>query len=447
MKITLFWPELFHPHQLHQMPSLTIAQLGSYLKCLGYDVDYVITDLMYLDLRKLSEKNSDKLGYFFLRQDIKKIEYSRPDILLISSWFFNLPYILELTKVLKKRNPNIIQILGGYPPTAIPEIILQVSSHLDFLIKGEGEIVLRNLLPILEKYKSINLDHNSGFLKKLISVKGICFTCKGHNFVNKNEENYIALDDLPFPDYTQLFKIKSYKELPLLTSRGCNYNKCYFCTSTKYSPFRTKSVKYLEKELKYYHHNFKDIHTISIVDNNFTYNAQRTERISELLKKHGYFWRCYSRIDISKSIIDSMIQNNCIGIFFGLESVNPFILIRLNKAKNVKIYQKKAKEILSYISTKYPSLKIDVTYIQIPEHVKENKQTEKFLLKFPKFFKHITRIQPIPGCKGYDKWHMDLVKNRVNKTFFNRKYKNKAILVPEEYGYNALKMVKNSLNE
>jgi radical SAM superfamily enzyme YgiQ (UPF0313 family) len=443
MRITLYWPEIFYFSNFSFIPSLTLAQLRSYLKTIGYSIRYLVTDIGHTDARQLGGNEIDKLAYFYLFKDIKKIQETKPDVLLISAWFFNLPYTLEIAKELKKRNPHLIVILGGYPSTAIPEKIVEVAPYIDILVKGEGELLISRILPIINQ-RIKNLISMDSFYHKLLQLNGVTFIRDKQIYTKPQNPDLIELNSMPFPDFSQLLKIKKYQIIPMQTTRGCDYNDCFFCTSSKYSKFRLKSFAYIEKELKHYRLNCPNIHDISIVDNNFLYDSKRAVKIAELLCKYGYTWSCYSRTDITKKIVDTVIKNNCNGIFFGLESINALVLKKINKTRNIKKYIRQSKEIITYANTRRHNLSTTFTIIsKIPGFEKYDCETERILNSYPALKKHITDLQPIPGSYFYDNYDFKLIKRKESvKNFFMSRYDNSSLLVPERYYYQTLECKK-----
>ncbi|NQU18855.1 cobalamin B12-binding domain-containing protein, partial [bacterium] len=122
---------------------------------------------------------------------------------------------LNIARYIKDLNNKIIVILGGPHPSLFPERVLSYT-FVDFVILGEGEIALKNLLKDLESSSCI-------LKKKIVSAERIA-----------------NLDRLPFParHLTNFFsysrKAEVLEETPadvLYTSRGCPYN-CAFCSSS-----------------------------------------------------------------------------------------------------------------------------------------------------------------------------------------------------------------------
>lgn len=122
------------------------------------------------------------------------------------------------------------------------EILLK--DFFDYLIPGEGELGLSHLC---QAETSADLAH----VPNLIYFR--------NNELRINLPALVEIDTLPYPDFTH-FKLDNYLTpepvLPLMTSRGCPWGKCTFCThhhtSRRYRTRRIEEcvaeVKFLQKE-------------------------------------------------------------------------------------------------------------------------------------------------------------------------------------------------------
>lgn len=124
------------------------------------------------------------------------------------------PRLYELAKVYRKK--GIITIAGGqhFVDANIQEAL---ENGIDYVVIGEGEITIRELLDILPQGK------------KPVNVPGIAFLDnKGNLFKTGERPKITDFDVLPLPDFSLLryAKIKLY---PVNWTRGCGMD-CEFCT-------------------------------------------------------------------------------------------------------------------------------------------------------------------------------------------------------------------------
>ena len=123
---------------------------------------------------------------------------------------------------------NAILITGGLQATSAAEIILKKMPKINYLISGESELVL---LEILNNFRS-----NS---KELKDTDGICYI-KNNNFFQNNKQKIINdLNQLSPYDYdifddqvlNRPYNGKVVKGIDYEMSRGCIYS-CNYCVET-----------------------------------------------------------------------------------------------------------------------------------------------------------------------------------------------------------------------
>lgn len=128
---------------------------------------------------------------------------------------------LETAKIVRSINPDIPIVWGGPHPTILPE---QTAEHdlVDIVVKGEGEHTVVELTKVLEKGRDLK------------TVDGVVFKKGGKWHVNKDREFITNWDAEVELDWTYI-DIKKYinhidgfKNLPIITSRGCPH-RCAFC--------------------------------------------------------------------------------------------------------------------------------------------------------------------------------------------------------------------------
>ncbi|BBM82911.1 B12-binding domain-containing radical SAM protein [Candidatus Uabimicrobium amorphum] len=157
-------------------------------------------------------------GATFEQIAVEITEFS-PDFVGISSLFT--PYYREVLQVAKivKEKANCPVVVGGSHVSAVPQSILQ-DDHVDFVICGEGEKPIVELLREWQGGKNYDQVSNLGYKKNK------------QLFFNPQGENYL-IDDLPHPDLSDLDQNRYlFEKRPLsfmITSRSCPH-KCTFCS-------------------------------------------------------------------------------------------------------------------------------------------------------------------------------------------------------------------------
>jgi radical SAM superfamily enzyme YgiQ (UPF0313 family) len=184
----------------------------------------------------------------------------RPDVVGISSLFT--PYyreVLEVAARVKKRL-NVPVVVGGSHASAAPESLL-ASANVDYVIRGEGEKALVEFLRYLKGQKRIE------------DVPNLAYK-KAHEFVFNPLVDNFPIDELPFPDLSDLspatYALADKPMTFMITSRSCRH-KCSFCSvhTTFGTNYRRRSLENVleEIELRYQ----RGYRVIDFEDDNLTY--------------------------------------------------------------------------------------------------------------------------------------------------------------------------------
>lgn len=241
-------------------PPLGLAYIAALLEKNNYQCKII-------DANILQMPNNDVL---------KLIEEENPDVVCISINISTVKAGISLAKDVKtKFNKRVI--MGGVQASSVPERTLR-QSLCDAVVIGESEETVLDLVK-----NNCNPD----------GINGLAYLKDGTLVYTEKRELIKNLDDLPWPSYHLLPPLKMYKSrsrkspvAPIFTSRGCPY-QCIFCSSSSkksiFGPtFRTRSpenvvaeIEYLSKEL--------GVKQIDVLDDNFTLDMERTNKICDLL--------------------------------------------------------------------------------------------------------------------------------------------------------------------
>ena len=111
--------------------------------------------------------------------------------------YVNIQYGYEL---LDKINTNGIKIAGGLQATSSPELVLKNLKNIDFLISGESEIVLYELIKTLNSIKNSKSEVE---VEVEVDVDGVSFINKQNKFVRGKTQKMISdMDIIPHYDYS-----------------------------------------------------------------------------------------------------------------------------------------------------------------------------------------------------------------------------------------------------
>lgn len=147
---------------------------------------------------------------------ISKIKKYNPDLIGLSVVTDDLRWALKWSQRIKK-NLNIPIVFGNVHSTFHPEDCLK-SEFVDYVIRGEGEITLLELVEALSGVRDFK------------SVLGLCFKEDGSIIKNSMRPLISDLDILPFPDKDLYYDVMPYLNhgYTTMSGRGCPY-RCTFC--------------------------------------------------------------------------------------------------------------------------------------------------------------------------------------------------------------------------
>ncbi len=260
---------------------------------------------------------------------IKKIKWSEYDFVGFTTTYNQLLSSIFNIKEVKKENPKIKTILGGYystPEMAIP--LMKKNKEIDIVVSGEGELNLYNII------KS-KIEKNENFK----NLPGISFR-EGDKLISNPGYNQIKdMEELEIPDYSDYFEQlnktnikKDIVKISVETSRGCPYN-CYFCALNRCwnkGTYRTKKIKNVIKEIDYQNKKYKVNNFIfcdnTILENNLTEMSKLKEKLSKDIK----FSYLSTNTKLKPSSIEKM-WNKKMEFSFGVESLNNRTLKNMNK--------------------------------------------------------------------------------------------------------------------
>ncbi len=188
---------------------------------------------------------------------------------------------------IKTLAPQTITIGGGLMYTAVPAQLIQDNPQLDFVIVGDCE---HTLLELLEELKRSAPDFTQ--------VKGLAYRKDGKAVLNPRRPLITDLDELPMPGY-DLFPMDRYFGYSVIanyneavTSRGCE-GACHFCyewwlvdsrNPRDFTLHRTRGGKKVAEEMELLNKKY-GVKALTFMDDDFNSDRQKMLDLVEELEK------------------------------------------------------------------------------------------------------------------------------------------------------------------
>lgn len=231
MKCTLIrCPQTFHAFvsAAPAVPPIGLAYVAASLQRAGHDVQIIDSTGERIDRLVPIDGSGRTLRRGLTDEEILN-RIGDADVIGFSLMFSqDWPVTRALIGKVRERYPKSVLIAGGEHFTAEPVGALQ-STGLDFVLVGEGDRVVCDLLEHLEGKRSID------------DIPGAYFRDGGHILPSSRMARVRNLDALPWPAW-DLVPLENYlanghgwgvdrgRNMPLNATRGCPY-QCTFCSS------------------------------------------------------------------------------------------------------------------------------------------------------------------------------------------------------------------------
>lgn len=285
-----------------------IGSIASYLNKNGINVNYI-------DLRQLKNWLDFK----------NKIKFDENNIFGISSTTVDFDDSIKAARIIKKKRPNSIVIVGGVHPTVRPNDGLKLKCF-DYIISGEGEIALLELIRNINNRKKTErfIIGKPCLLEDIPNIDRELFQHRKGEMINP------FVSDMKTPFTT------------IMSSRGCPYN-CTFCQPAERMIFggkvRLRKISDVVSEIK----EIKDkygLKSFLIHDDLFLLSKERIVEFVKLYSKSKIKaeFMCQARADLIikyEKEIKELKKVGLKGMMIGFESGSQRILDFLNKNTTV----------------------------------------------------------------------------------------------------------------
>jgi anaerobic magnesium-protoporphyrin IX monomethyl ester cyclase len=371
-------------------PPLGILELAAYIESKNHSWEIEVVD-------------SQAEGFSWNQLE-NYISFSHPDIVVSSALATCNTYtVLRTLELTKKVDFEIKTVVGGQHFTALAHESLNKYPEIDFIVRGEGEVTLYELIKCLEQNVS---------LKK---VSGLSFR-HGNEIIHNPPRPLIEnLDELPLPGYHLVKEHMNNYHFKMMAgsnagyamveaSRGCAY-KCTFCSQWGYwdGKYRTKSPERIVDEMEHLYQEY-DISFLWLTDDNLDLRRNIGAVCDELINRglsDDIMWFIQARSDSiikNQQLLPKMRKSGNYWVMTGLER---------HDDDTLKSYHKNIKSHDSKLSIDL--LKKNDIFAQATLITGDRKDSHQSIEKLREFVKHVDPdlaifmiLTPFPGTPLYE---------------------------------------------
>ncbi len=274
------------------------------------------------------DPDSNVIHAFVDTHVLESMRAEHPDLVGLSvSSPFQVIGALTIAHLLKAQRPDVPVVLGGgffsraLSGTRQPS---GLTGLIDGIVLYEGEESLVQLCDVLTRRDAWP------------SVPNLVRSCNGH-LVGPNLVHREDMRKLPTPDFRDLpldLYLSPKPVLPLLTSRGCYWHQCSFCTSylsygSRYSARpRERILEDLDTLASYYGSSDFFLADQAVPPTTLQWLADNIRRLDQRVHFYGQT-RCDGQFD--GTWLPRLREAGCTKLYFGIESGSASMVRRMSK--------------------------------------------------------------------------------------------------------------------
>ena len=287
---------------------------------------YIHSNLAVRYLKKYCETQIEgiDIAEFSINDNIssilKKLCCSDARIYGFSCYIWNISMVLDICSSLKKAKPEAVIILGGPEVSYDAANLLSIYSFINYIVIGEGEAAMIDLLRFLTAGKG-----------NLPDIPGIAYRSGESIAITEPRPDIPDLDALPFP-YDSFDGLDN-KIIYYETSRGCPFN-CQYCLSSTIRGVRYLSMDRVRQDIKSFA--AAGIKQVKLVDRTFNCDLDRSMEIMQYIIDINPSANFH--FEIAADLIDErfleIVEKAPDGMFqfeIGVQSTNPKTLSEIKR--------------------------------------------------------------------------------------------------------------------
>ena len=205
---------------------------------------YIHSNLAVYSLRAYASayKNEISIAEYTINQQMDDILMDlykkKPDVLCFSCYIWNISYVEDLIREIKKLFPNLPIWVGGPEVSYDAKDVLERLPEVTGVMMGEGEATFLELVDFYHQKE-----------KELFDIKGIAYRSADGEIRENEWRKTIDLSKVPFV-YNDIEDFKN-KIIYYESSRGCPFS-CSYCLSSVDKCLRFRDLGLVKKELQFF---------------------------------------------------------------------------------------------------------------------------------------------------------------------------------------------------
>lgn len=327
-----------------------------------------------------------------------KIQAHTPQLIVVETSTPSFYNDINIIRVIHEKLPNCKIALCGPHVSVFFEQILKEYDFIDYILIGEYEFILLDLVNHLE---------NQSDLK---SISGLVYKKNSQIIVNRLRQTISDLDDLPWPEredipiykYNDGFCGLPQPNVQMWAGRGCPFS-CIFClwpqAMYREHKYRKRNPISVIDEMEYLLKNF-NFKAVYFDDDVFNVDKKYVLCICDEIKKRKLKipWAIMARADLmDEDILNNLAEAGLYAVKYGIESADENILAVCKKNMNLN-------KVATMIGvTQELHIKVHLTFcLGLPGETRETVQkTINFIKKVKPDSLQFSFATPFPGTKYF----------------------------------------------